>query len=53
MLRTLPAVRLSARCWWRPPSRRLLPGGGPACAVERCKVSSKTVDNPAYKQGST
>ncbi|MFK0203337.1 hypothetical protein [Streptomyces lavendulae] len=28
-------------------------GGGPTYAVERCKVSPKTVDNPACKQGST
>ncbi|MFE3866049.1 hypothetical protein ACFXPT_37380 [Streptomyces goshikiensis] len=38
MLRTLPALRLAAAT----------ARGGSAYVVERCKVSSKSVDNPAY-----
>ncbi len=47
MLRTLPAARLSA-VLVAVTIAAATAGGGPAYAVERCKVSSKTVDNPAY-----
>ncbi|MFD0271083.1 hypothetical protein ACFVGY_31625 [Streptomyces sp. NPDC127106] len=47
MLRTLPAVRLSA-VLVAATITAAAAGGSPAYAVERCKVSSKTVDNPAY-----
>ncbi|MFC8011006.1 hypothetical protein [Streptomyces cinereoruber] len=47
MPRTLPAVRLSA-VLVAATITAATAGGGPAYAVERCKVSSKTIDNPAY-----
>lgn len=47
MLRTLPAVRLSA-VLVAATITTATSGGSPADAVERCKVSSKTIDNPAY-----
>ncbi|MFE2322841.1 hypothetical protein ACFXD5_02750 [Streptomyces sp. NPDC059385] len=47
MFRTPPARRLSA-VLVAVTVAAAAAGAGPAYAVERCKVSSKTIDNPAY-----